>query len=305
MDSRIIKLLLVEPDVEDAMLVKEALMEIEERRPGRIWSPLFQPVHVECLEDAEDVLAEEPFDVILLDSDLPDTSPLHGLLRMREMSGEAAILLLAHGDDDALAISALREGAQDFLLKPEIDSHALAMAIRNAEERQKVVAAARSDALRDPGSGFYAARAFQEFGARDFALASRLGCDQTVAIVELDGLAGFTRTRGREELHLLRLDSAEAIRRCCEPCDLLGASGEDRYAIARLSRAGAWNPIGPRLRHALSKLAPGVTAAVGEASLLQSGARTFEELVKLAAGALCENRREIDSSDRSVPLSVA
>lgn len=305
MDSRIIKLLLVEPDVEDAMLVKEALMEIEERRPGRIWSPLFQPVHVECLEDAEDVLAEEPFDVILLDAHLPGTPPLHGLLQIRDISADAAIVLLAQCEDDALAISALREGAQDFLLKPTIDSRSLAIAIRNARERQKVVSAAISDALRDPASGFYAARAFQEFGARDFSLASRLGCDQTVAVVELDGLTEFTRAHGREELHLLRLDSAEAIRRCCEPCDLLGASGEGRYAIARLHPAGAWNPIGMRLSHALITLAPSVTASIGEASLLQSGARTFEELVGLAAAALCENRRKIESSDRSVPLSVA
>lgn len=305
MDSRSIKLLLVEPDVEDALLVKEALMEIEERQPGRIWSPRFQPVHVECLEDAVDVVAEEPFDVILLDTHLPDASPMHGLLRMREMSADAAILLLSHGDDDALAISALREGAQDFLLKPDIDSRSLSMAIRNAGERQRVVSAARSDGLRDPGSGFYSPRAFQELGARDFALASRLSCDQSLAIVELDGLAEFTRARGGEELHLLRLACAETIQRCSEPSDLLGAAGEGRYAVSRLCPAGARNPIAPRLRHALSNVAPGVTASLGEASLLQSAARSFEELVKLAGRALCENRREINSSDRSVPLSVA
>jgi DNA-binding NarL/FixJ family response regulator len=304
MDSRIIKLLLVEPDVEDAMLVKEALMEIEERQRGRIWSPLFQPVHVERLEDALDVLAEDPFDVILLDVHLPDSHSLHGFLRLREVSADAAILLLAHSDDDALAISAVREGAQDFLLKWEIDSRLLARAIRNAEERQRVLSAARSDALRDPHSGFYSARAFQELGARDFWLASRSASDQTVAIVEVDGLPGSAPARGAG-LHLLRLDAAEAIRKCCEPTDLLGAEGETRFAVARLGSADAWNPIGARLRNALANLAPGVSAALGEASLLQSGARSFEELVELAARALCENRRKIESHDRNVPLSVA
>ncbi len=305
MDSRIIKLLLVEPDVEDAMLAKEALMEIEEQRRGGIWSPVFQPVHVERLEDAVVVLAEEPFDVILLAVDLPDAHSLHGFLRLRESAANAAIVMLAHAEDDALAISALREGVQDILLKPEIESRTLARALRNAVERHRVVSAALSDALRDPYSGFYATRAFQELGARDFLLALRWGFDQTVVILEMEGLSEFTRAYGRAGLHLLLLDAADAIRKRSEPGDLFGAVGAGRFAVARLSPRNARSPAGARLRLALHNLAPGVSAAAGEASLRKSGARTFEDLVELAAGTLCENRRKIEPTDRNVPLSVA
>lgn len=300
MEARAVKLLLIEADVEDAVLLKETLMEIEQRCCRKIWSPVFLPLHVERLSDALDVLAEEAFDLILVNVRLPDSHSLHAFLRLREAAPEAAILLLADSDDDGLAISALREGAQDVLLKGEIDAAPLARALRNALERQRVLLAANSGNPFDAETGLYHACAFHSLAEREFSLALQLGCDLQVALVRLQGFEDLERTYGRAETRLLRIGVAEALRSASDGVELLSAMSGGRFAAARLIPGPSSGAFARRLRSsfrnfcASSATASRLRVKIGFASLRERGARCWSDLYQAASEALCDNDRRTE-----------
>src|SRR5438093_11306396 len=107
-----IKLLLVEDNPDDALLLKEALGELRHTR--------FEIAHAERLGQAVDQLSQAAFDAILLDLRLPDSSGLNTLIAMREQAPEVPIIVLSGLADEELAIEAVRQGAQDYLVKGEV-----------------------------------------------------------------------------------------------------------------------------------------------------------------------------------------
>ena len=75
------------------------------------------------------------FDVILLDLGLPDSQGLDTLRTLRGKNPQVAVVVLTGKDDEELALQALKEGAQDYLVKGEIQGGTLQRAIRYAVER--------------------------------------------------------------------------------------------------------------------------------------------------------------------------
>jgi PleD family two-component response regulator len=293
MDDKTVKLLLVEPDPQDAMMLKEALMEIEERQYGRTWSPLFQPVHVERLSDALDVLAEEKFDAALLDVQLPDSHSLHAFLRMQAAAPEMSILMLADGDDDALAISAVREGAQDYLVKSELDCAPLARALRHAIERQRIAAASRTVVFQDRETGFYNPSSFRLLCERDLRLACKLGCDFQLVSVTLGGLDQIQAAYGRAERRLAIIEATETIRESCHENDLMGRLGEKSFAVAMLNPG----PSGVRRARDLRLRMRGTKATISSVSMRETGTRDWESLLAFVRNPVCENRRSGTASE--------
>ncbi|TNE50940.1 MAG: sigma-54-dependent Fis family transcriptional regulator [Deltaproteobacteria bacterium] len=70
------------------------------------------------LSEAQEILSESLFDVILLDLTLPDASGTTVVSTVRQMQPEAALLVLTGRNDAELAVQTLRLGAQDYLTKP-------------------------------------------------------------------------------------------------------------------------------------------------------------------------------------------
>lgn len=132
-----LKLLLVEDSLEDERLLCEALLEIEE---NRLWLPWHSAgvVPTDCLADALDCLRDDAFGAILLNLSLPDSPTLFdSFLEVSAWAGGVPIIVLADEADEALAACLLREGAQDVLVKSEIECVPLSRAIRYAIERER------------------------------------------------------------------------------------------------------------------------------------------------------------------------
>ena len=124
-------ILLVEDNPGDARLIQEYLSET---------AALHSTVtHVARLSEAFDQLALRPFDVVLLDLTLPDSSGIKSVNRIVSKADGAAVVVLSGRGDDQLVALALQAGAQDFLSKADVSAAALARAIRNAIERQAIV----------------------------------------------------------------------------------------------------------------------------------------------------------------------
>jgi signal transduction histidine kinase len=131
MDSATIKILLVEDNPADADLLNEFLEEADETQ----WSL----VHVEKLKEALQTLRENHFDVILLDLSLPDKQGLATVVQTHETAPDLPIVVLTGLNDRVTALEAVRQGAQDYLVKGKIDSNLLVRAIGYAIERSNTL----------------------------------------------------------------------------------------------------------------------------------------------------------------------
>ena len=126
-----IKILLVEDNPADARLLRERLAEVTSMK--------FELVHVERLSDCLKQLKKEEFDVVFLDMVLPDSLGLDILQRAQEEApGMPMIVLTGTMDDEILAVKAVKEGAQDYLIKDQVDGTLLVRSIRYAIERKQV-----------------------------------------------------------------------------------------------------------------------------------------------------------------------
>src|SRR6185295_18059600 len=76
-------------------------------------------------------------DCVLLDLGLPDAQGLDGLRRLLPVAHGAAICVLTGHGDDHLGAEAVAEGAQDYLIKGQVEGVLLARAVRYAVERKK------------------------------------------------------------------------------------------------------------------------------------------------------------------------
>jgi diguanylate cyclase (GGDEF)-like protein/PAS domain S-box-containing protein len=121
-------LLLVEDNPGDARLLREMLNEQGAQRT--------EMTHVERLSDAEKHLAEHNVDIILLDLGLPDAHGLGAVRRAHAAAPHVPLVVLTGLDDEALATQALQEGAQDYLIKGQIDARGLLRSLRYAIERK-------------------------------------------------------------------------------------------------------------------------------------------------------------------------
>jgi hypothetical protein len=97
--------------------------------------------HVDRLDVALARLSSEHFDVVLLDLSLPDEQGLNTLLRTHAHAPKVPIVILTGLDDEALAVKAVRAGAQDYLVKGRVDGDLLVRSMRYATERWRAVEA--------------------------------------------------------------------------------------------------------------------------------------------------------------------
>jgi len=128
-----IRALLVEDNPGDARLFLELV-----RETGAGYLKL---EHVDRLDKALTRLSSEHFDVVLLDLSLPDEQGLNTLLRTHAHAPKVPIVILTGLDDEAVAVKAVRAGAQDYLVKGRVDGDLLVRSMRYATERWRAVEA--------------------------------------------------------------------------------------------------------------------------------------------------------------------
>jgi DNA-binding NarL/FixJ family response regulator len=128
-DAGELRLLLVEDNPGDAVLVREMLHTALEDQ--------VELVHVEALEEACAQVLEVEAACVLLDLSLPDAVGLDAVTRMQAAAPDIPIVVLTGLDDETLALSAVQHGAQDYLIKGQVDEVLIARSIRYAIERKR------------------------------------------------------------------------------------------------------------------------------------------------------------------------
>ena len=147
-----IRILLVEDDPDDVWITRNLLSDR--------WDGPYELIHVELLSAAIELCREQEFDVILLDLGLPDSQGLETFFAVSAEATEKPIVVLSGLKDESAAIKAVQAGAQDYLVKGQMDDHLLVRSIRYAIERSRRDTAER--ALRDTSEEFRMAGEIQQ-----------------------------------------------------------------------------------------------------------------------------------------------
>jgi PAS domain S-box-containing protein len=141
MAGEIIKVLLVEDNPGDVLLLQEFLQDVT--------PTIVELKPVEQLDAAFSYLAQENFDVMLLDLSLPDSQGLETFIKAHNQVKSIPIIVLTGIADENLALRAMQEGAQDYLVKGQVTGDLLVRSMRYAIERQRI-----EDALRQSEERF-------------------------------------------------------------------------------------------------------------------------------------------------------
>ncbi len=124
------QVLLIEDNPGDADLVRLRLTE------GK------RQVDVNCVNRLSEALASiesKPPSVVLLDLNLPDSHGIETFRRVLEKAPDVPVVILSGQEDEALAMKAIHQGVQDYLIKGDVTSRNLERSMRYAVERQAVL----------------------------------------------------------------------------------------------------------------------------------------------------------------------
>jgi signal transduction histidine kinase len=185
MDKIATQVLVVDDNAADRNLVRLSLLAAP------------RAYNLECaarLSEGLEMLGKQPPDVVLLDLDLPDSQGTETIQRVVSQAPQVPVLVLTGTADDSIALAAVRTGAQDYIVKGQINSGALTRALHYAIERHQVLTALRESRQQQ-----------LEFKDKFLShvsheLRSPLACIHEYAGVMLDGLAGPLTKKERQYL---------------------------------------------------------------------------------------------------------
>jgi DNA-binding NtrC family response regulator len=129
MEKKNIKVLYLEDDAGDARLIQ---MMLDQAAPGEFTLSI-----VPRLGDALKLLGKGSFDLVLSDLDVPDSRGLETFLQIHAQSPGIPIIVLSGLADYSVALQAVQQGAQDYLLKGQVTGVLLARSLRYANERKR------------------------------------------------------------------------------------------------------------------------------------------------------------------------
>lgn len=200
--TRLIRILIIEDDLDfSAMLT---------RRLSKQTRPKIETAVSTTLRQALLRLGSERFDLVLLDLTLPDSREMETYMKVRSAAPRTPVVILTGWGDDAAALTAVREGAEDFLVKGEIDGKMIPRVIHYALERHKIKedledatrriqeinANLEARALFDTVTGLLNRNGFRKALDREIQWAARHGWNLIVMMADLDGFRSINTLQG-------------------------------------------------------------------------------------------------------------
>jgi signal transduction histidine kinase len=187
--EKTLQVLLVEDNAGDVRLLREMF--------GKERPDSFELTHFLRMGEAEIHLAKGGVDIVLLDMGLPDGHGLDTVRRAHRVAPDVPMIVLTGLDDEALAAEAMKEGAQDYLIKGQIENRALPRALRHAIERHRMQT--ETDLIRTQQIQFK-----DEFLSHvSHELRSPLSAIRQFVTILLDGLAGELKPEQHEYMGIV------------------------------------------------------------------------------------------------------
>jgi diguanylate cyclase (GGDEF)-like protein len=219
-----VRVLLIEDNPGDRVLVREMLREAGD-----------DVVLATCerIDAAVEPVSRGLADLVLLDLSLPDAEGLVGLKRLRAAAPEVPVVVLSGLHDEDMALSAVQAGAQDYLMKGQVDGAQLSRAIRYAVERQRAERRLARLALRDPLTGLPNRVLFAD--RLEQALARRARGEEPLRLallfVDLDGFKSVNDRFGHLAGDEVLVEVAHRLRAELRSADTVARLGGDEFTV--------------------------------------------------------------------------
>ncbi len=225
-----IDVLLVEDSAADADLVREALSDSSVNS--------FQITQAGRLSDALARLQDHDYDIVLLDLSLPDQQGLRTLQQARGAASGVPIVVMTGLDDEAIALKAVQSGAQDYLVKGEVESRNLPRTLRHAIERHQMFMELKRSherehylATRDPLTGLPNRQLFFDHLGQALAHADRRRQSFAILFLDIDHFKNINDSLGHAVGDQLLQQLARRLSSCLRLGDAAARLGGDEFTI--------------------------------------------------------------------------
>jgi diguanylate cyclase (GGDEF)-like protein len=283
--KKALRVLSIEDNPGDAILVREMLRDA---------SPdSFVLENHDRLSTAVPPLLEGSVDCVLLDLSLPDAEGLEALAQVRTVALDVPIIVLTGRTDEVLAVQAVHEGAQDYLIKGQVDARLLARSINYAIERKRAEVELAHQAMHDALTGLPNRALFYDRLGQALNRGGRQGTAVAVLFLDLDRFKLVNDSLGHNAGDTLLVAVAERLAGVLRAGDTAARFGGDEFVILCEDVSGERQAIAIAERIASELDAPFVIdsdevfahTSVGIALATEPGARP-EALIRDADAAM-------------------
>jgi len=257
----------------------------------------FEATRVGSLNKALAALEQEPFDVILLDLVLPDSLGTNTYSQVYARAPEIPIVVTSHLDDKDQAVKVLQEGAQDYLVKGEMDAIHLRRALLYAIERHRTKVMLHHLSFNDDLTGLLNRRGFLSLAKQQLKIAQRENWELPLFFADLDGLKNINDNFGHPEGDRALQAMATILKETFRTSDLLARLGGDEFIMLAINAPAAGiQTILARLQRNLDRYNAQnryyqLSLSIGVAQFDPRHETTLEELIIEADKALYDHKR--------------
>ena len=226
----------------------------------------FKVMEANCAQSGLEFACQQRFDGILLDYMLPDANGLEVLSRLNESAGEqTAVVMISRYEDDKLAQRCIELGAQDFLLKDEVNTSRLTRAIRNAKQRASMALALRQshEKLKELAEHDSLTKLVNRYGFelclnRTLSQVKRHQDMLAVILLDLDDFKGINDTLGHQVGDVLLVEVANRLSAALREGDLIARLGGDEFVVLVTESENRYFPmvVANRLQQAFEEPFP-------------------------------------------------
>ncbi len=261
-------------------------------------SDQFESERVATLSNALALLEKEPFDVILLDLALPDSVGLPTFSQICVRVPEIPIVVTSALENNDHAFAVLREGAQDYLIKGEVDVKLLRRTLLYAIERHRSRVLLQQLSFNDELTGLLNRRGFLSMAQQQLKIAQREDWELVLLFADLDSLKNINDSFGHPEGDRALKSIATVLKKTFRTSDLIARLGGDEFIVLALNAPAAGvQKMTARLENNLDRLNSQnryyqLSLSIGIAQFDPNRVSSLESMIMEADKALYENKRK-------------
>lgn len=158
-------------------------------------------------------------------------------MNIKKWAKEVPFILLTGLNDETIAVKAVQEGAQDYLVKGQVSGALLIRAIKYAIERHHILTELNRKSLVDDLTGLYNRRGFFTLAGQQIKVANRLKKGFSLIFADLDGLKLINDTLGHHTGDNAIIDTANILKSTFREADIIARMGGDEFIVLAVDTA--------------------------------------------------------------------